>query len=140
MATQYTAGLTTQVLTSAIMNQIGAAWETWTPTVTASAGVFTTITVNLAKYGRIQNLVYGQIDFTVTTIGTASGIPYFTIPITAPSVNFLAAGQYRETSSTGLSGIISMDSTTYFSLRRYDNASHIAASNRYGGTFVYQAA
>jgi len=37
MATQYTAGLTAgQVLTAATMNQIGAAWETWTPALTAS--------------------------------------------------------------------------------------------------------
>ncbi len=66
MATQYTAGLTTQVLTSAIMNSIGATWETWTPTVTASAGTITSATVTLARYARIQNIVWVTFGYSVS--------------------------------------------------------------------------
>jgi hypothetical protein len=141
MATQYTAGLTTgQVLTAATMNEIGAAWETWTPTVTPSSGVFYVLTVNLARYGRIGKLVYGQIEFTLTSVGTATGIPIFTLPITATSAPFLAMGQYRETNNTGNSGIIDQFSTTSASMRQYNNANHIAANGRYEGSFIYEAA
>jgi hypothetical protein len=141
MATQYTGGLTTgQVLTAATMNSIGATWETWTPTVTPASGVFYVLTVNLARYGRIGKLVYGQIDFSLTSIGTGSGIAIFTLPVTATSTNFIAVGSYRETQNTGLSGIVDLESTTTGGLRRYDNASHLSANNRYGGFFVYEAA
>jgi hypothetical protein len=122
------------------MNSIGAAWETWTPTVTPSSGVFYVLTVNLARYGRIGKLVYGQIDFSLTSIGTGSGIPIFTLPITATSTNFVAVGSYRETQNTGLSGIVDLESTTTAGMRRYDNANHLSATNRYGGFFVYEAA
>ena len=141
MATQYTGGLSTgQVLTAATMNSIGATWETWTPTISASTGTFTTVSVNLARYGRIGKLVYGQIDVSITSLGTASGILIFTLPITSTSTNFNAMGSYRETGVTGLSGILDLESTTTGGMRRYDNASHLAGGNRYGGFFIYEAA
>ena len=141
MATQYTGGLSTgQVLTAATMNSIGAAWETWTPTVTASSGSFTTVTVNLARYGRIGKLVYGQIIFTITTIGTASGNPIFTLPITGTTAQFLAIGSVREIGTTGFTGIVSQESTTTAAMRRYDNSAFIAAGNKFAGSFFYEAA
>jgi hypothetical protein len=141
MATQYTGGLVTgEVLTAATMNTIGAAWETWTPTFTATAGAFTLVTVNSARYGRIGKLVYGQIIFTITTIGTASVNPIFTLPITATNQQFIAIGQVREIQNTGLTGIVSQESTTTAAMRRYDNAAFIAAGNKFAGSFVYEAA
>ena len=71
MATQYTAGIVTgQKWTAAIANQIGAAWETWTPTVTQSGSV--TCTVTYAKYAQIQKLVVASAYLTVTGTGTAN--------------------------------------------------------------------
>jgi hypothetical protein len=142
MATQYTAGLTTgQVLTAAIMNQIGAAWETWTPTVTASSGTFTTITVNKAKYCQIQKTVIAFVDFTITTIGTATGIPIFTVPVTQTTVQAGGAqGSWRETNVSGETGVVTWQSTTTSGLQRYDNAAVLTASDRYVATFTYEAA
>ena len=120
--------------------EIGA-WQTWTPTITAFTGSFTTVTVTSARYSCVGKVVHGQIDFTVTSIGTASGLPIFTLPVTSTSsYYFHALGQYRETQNTGLIGVVSWESTTTASLRRYDNASHIAASNRYGASFTYEVA
>ena len=84
MATQYTAGLTTgQVLTAATMNSIGAAWETWTPTISAQAGTITSGTTTQARYARIQKLVFVQFNYTITTVGTAvNSNLQFTLPIT----------------------------------------------------------
>ena len=141
MAVQWTAGTTSgQVLTAATLNTIGAAWETWTPTVTAQTGSFTTVTVSLARYGRINKLVYAEIDFTITSIGTGAGIPLFTIPITSAVTATMALGQYRETAVTGLTGVITYENTTQFSCRRYDNAASIGAGYRFAGSFQYEAA
>jgi hypothetical protein len=85
MATQYTAGLTTgQVLTAAIMNQIGAAWETYTPVLDWSGGGGSLGNATISgRYARIQKIVVGHIYFkagSTTTYGT--GNIRFTLPIT----------------------------------------------------------
>jgi hypothetical protein len=142
MATQYTGGLTTgEVLTAATMNSIGATWETWTPTLTPQTGAYTTATVNTARYGRIGKLVYCQIVFTITSIGTGAGNAQFTLPITATTASFQAMGPYREIGSTGFSGIVSQESTTLGAMRLYNNASSLTGSgNKFAGSFFYEAA
>jgi hypothetical protein len=141
MATQWNYDFSPgEVLTAAVMDSLGAVWETWTPTVTPQTGSFTTVTVNLARYGRIGKLVYGQIVFTITTIGTGSGNPVFTLPITGTSPQFTAIGSVREIGTTGFTGIVSQDSTTTGVMRRYDNAVYIAAGNKFAGSFFYEAA
>ena len=117
------------------------AWQTWSPTVTPISGVFYILTVNTARYSQVGKIVTGQIDFTLTSIGTGTGIVYFTLPVTASSSYYYTAiGQYRETQNTGLTGIVSWESTSSASLRRYDNASHLSAGNRYCASFTYEAA
>ena len=144
MATQYTAGLTTgQVLTAAIMNQIGAAWETWTPTITASAGTYTSVTVNQAQYGRIQKIVVGRIDISITTNGTAAGALEFTLPVTADfslATNGDAFGVARETNVTGYLFYAYPNTTTKARWVRYDNAYGLGSGYRVIGTFIYEAA
>ena len=115
-------------------------WQTWTPTVTSTTGTLTTVTVNLARYAQIQKTVFCQIDFSITTIGTGSGVPRFTIPVTSPTLSAMVFGSYRETSNTGLTGVVAYNGTTAFVLQRYDNASHLAANNRYEASFTYEAA
>jgi hypothetical protein len=141
MATQWNYDFSPgEVLTAAVMDSLGAVWETWTPTLTPSVGSYTTATVNSARYGRIGKLVYGQIIFTITTIGTGSGNPIFTLPITATNQQFIAIGQVREIQNTGLTGIVSQESTTTAAMRRYDNAAFLAAGNKFAGSFFYEAA
>lgn len=75
MATQYTAGLTTgQVLTAATMNSIGAAAESYTPTVTN----LPTSAVS-GRYIRVNNHV------TVFVKITASGAATGTISVSLPT-------------------------------------------------------
>ena len=79
MATQYTAGFSIgQVLTAANMNSIGAAWETYTPTLTQ--GVAVAKTVNYARYCQIQKTVILQVLLTCTGAGLGG-----TISVSLPS-------------------------------------------------------
>ena len=86
MATQYTAGLTSgQVLTAATMNSIGAAWESYTPTVTQ--GVALTKTIDYANYCRIQRFVVVHVTLTITSAGTASSTLGCSLPISAANAD-----------------------------------------------------
>jgi hypothetical protein len=77
MATQYTAGLSSgEVLTAATMNSIGAAWETYAPTITNYVPSAST-----SKYTRINKLVIWEFNSSVST-ATAGEIS-FTLPVTA---------------------------------------------------------
>jgi hypothetical protein len=116
------------------------AWQAWTPTMSATSGTFTTVTVNLARYTQIQKLVIAKIDFTITTIGTATGLPRFTLPVTSATTSTMVMGSFRETSQSGFTGVISYNSTTAAVMHKHDNSNHLAASNRYEGTFTYEAA
>ena len=99
MATQYTAGLSAgQILTAATMNQIGAAWETYTPTLTAS-----TTNPNLGSTGtatgrwaRIQKIVFGQANFTFNGAGIAAGLGFYfySLPVTAQALGPVAGSAY----------------------------------------------
>ena len=111
MATQYTAGLVAgDILTAATMNSIGAAWETWTPTVTATAGTITSGTVVMARYARINKLVFVDVNYSITTAGTAASASLvITLPV-APlasyaSGNFLGSGREYIASGFMLQGL-----------------------------------
>jgi len=125
MATQYTAGLSAgQILTAATMNQIGAAWETWTPALTA----FTTNptlgsgSVQNGRYGRINKTVYGhgQIVFGTSGTNAGSGFYYVSIPVTAQGSGTLCGTwfAYDASTDTVAIGSLVLDSTTRMILYR----------------------
>lgn len=83
MATQYTAGLAQgQVLTADIMNQIGAAWETWTPTLTGMSIGNGTVT---GRYGRIGKNIFCKLDIIFGSTTTMTGPLDISPPFTAQS-------------------------------------------------------
>lgn len=91
MATQYTAGLVQgQKNTAAIMNSIGAAWESYTPTLTQPGAIGKT--VNYAKYAQIQKIVVAVVQVTVTGAGTATSAVEIGLPINASTTTGLRVG------------------------------------------------
>lgn len=144
MATQYTAGLTTgQVLTAATMNSIGAAWETWTPTVTAETGTITSYSVS-GRYARIQNLVICRFSVAITNKGTGAGSLRITVPITAQagygSGISGAVGSWSEWTNVGTTGTVNMlNSTTQFSLLAYNWTTGVM-NGTISGSATYEAA
>lgn len=63
---------------------------TWTPTVTAQTGSFTTVS-GTGRYQKIGNTVHFFVSVTITDAGTATGGAIFTLPFTA-SGNWAASG------------------------------------------------
>ena len=110
MATQWTAGTTSgQVLTAATLNTIGAAWETWTPTLTASTtnpNLGSTGTAS-GRYARINKIVIGNAQFTFNGAGIAAGLGFYfcSLPITAQGAGLMAGSSLAIDVSTFASTI-----------------------------------
>lgn len=107
MATQYTAGITQgQAWTADIANQIGAAWETYTPTWTSTGTPPALGNGTLdGYYWRINKTVGVQIRFIAggtTTFGT--GRYRWALPVTAssakPAYQIVGIGRYRDASAS----------------------------------------
>jgi hypothetical protein len=100
MATQYTAGLSAgNVLTAATMNSIGAAWETWTPTITQTGNVTFTASAT-STYAQVQKIVFGSIYLTVTGTGTGASNVVVSLPITAKQATVIVGQGFIFDSST----------------------------------------
>jgi hypothetical protein len=143
MATQWTAGTTSgQVLTAATLNTIGAAWETWTPTVTAGTGTITTVGTVTCRYARINKIVMCKYDVAITTNGTGGTYVRLTLPITAiaTGTNFFCVGAGRETNVTGNMLQNMLTTTTQVDIFTYNNAYPAGNGYRLTGTLFYEAA
>jgi hypothetical protein len=82
---------------NAILTNTGA-WSTFTPTVTAATGSFTSASAAM-RYKQIGKTVHFQATLTITTAGTAATAADLTLPVTANGTGFTFIG--REDSATG---------------------------------------
>ena len=134
MATQYTAGLSSgQVLTAATMNSIGAAWETWTPAITASTTNPTLGTGGgtSGRYGRINKTVFGNLLIAFGTSGTAQGTGFYfvSLPVTAQGSGApIGVGTMLDSSTSTLRNCVAvLDSTSRMALW-LDNTTNFAVA------------
>lgn len=134
MATQWTAGLTAgNVLNASTLNQIGAVWETWTPTLTASVTNPTlgTGAVQAGRYGRIQKTVYGHAVIAFGTAGVAagSGFYFLNLPVTAQNaVATIGSGWILDTSTSLVRHVILYSDTVNRAAMWIDNSTNFAVS------------
>ena len=115
-----------------------AAWTSHTPTVTASSGTFTTVSIE-SRYLRVGKMVIWQGNVTITTAGTASG----NIHVPPPATPFLSltGGISWENQVTGNSGYASLEKTNNrLVLAKYDATSYIASGRRVGFNISYEVA
>lgn len=154
MATQYTAGITQgQVWTADIANQIGATWETWTPTVTQS-GTFT-FTNNLSRYMRINKLVIATTFVTMTNnAGVAGNAVTMTIPIAGQSQSgqMMAFGFIYDSSANTLYNVTAQTTVNTSTIAFYQGMATggslfgvvpnlaIANADQFRITIIYEAA
>ena len=160
MATQYTAGLTTgQVLTAATMNSIGAAWESYTPALTATTTNPTLGTGSSlgGAYARIQTMVVGWAYFAFGSSGTSNGSGDYrvSLPVTAKtsSNSGIIMGpvwMYDSSATAGFDGIGQLITSTTMGILKGVGTSPItinatnpftwAANDQIRVFFIYEAA
>jgi hypothetical protein len=96
------------------------AWTSWTPTVTAQTGTFTTIATAYARYCQVGKIVHCRLEINITTNGTAAGDVRFTLPITQSGTG-RNNGVGREHAVTGDALIVQTISTTQAIILEEDN-------------------
>ena len=115
---EITDGVITNAKLSTSAGELGAAWQSWTPTVSASGGSPTigngTMT---AKYIKIGKTVSYRIDITCgSTTNFGTGGLTLTLPLTAASSTSLSpigVAYMRDDSTTSkLGGVVTLASTT----------------------------
>ena len=97
-------------------------WTTYTPTVTASSGTFTTVSAT-GNYSVVGHVAHVNMEITITTKGTAGGFLFATLPFTATGA---AVGCGRENAVTGhqLQGLVD-SGLARVTILRYDGTTVI---------------
>jgi hypothetical protein len=101
---------------------------TWSPslaggTITSETGTLTTVTVNVARYTKIGNMVMFNLRVTIGNAGTGGGDLLVQLPLT-PANATTAAG---DNNGVSLRCIIAT-SGNHLNVRKYDNTTAIATS------------
>ncbi len=116
----------------------GTAWTTYTPTITSTAGTFTT-TSSSGRWKQIGKTVFISVAVTITTVGSATGFILATLPVNnnASTTAHLVGREAAVGGKTFIGKIASNQAELIF----YDNT---ATSTVAGGVFqfsgVYEAA
>ncbi len=93
-------------------------FTTYTPTVTATTGTFTSVSAT-GRYKVANGLVFFRIGITITTNNSAAGHVRVTLPIACGSLPYTCYGYANTTSGKMLSGFI-LANTTTLQISNYD--------------------
>lgn len=112
-----------------------AAWTAWTPTITADAGTFTTVTINATetRWQKVNKTVIANVSFQIASVGTATGSILISPPV-APSSQMMSFGQDISNARALAGG----KSGSNLRVSRYDAASPIVAGAFYYLTMIYE--
>jgi hypothetical protein len=118
---------------------MGAAWTSYTPTLTPQSGTLTTASA-VGRYKQVGKLIFVSISVTLTNIGTASGAISAALPFTANSSGYaILAGREGASTGTMLQGIIASGSSGV-SILTYSNTAALANGYLLIVSGVYEAA
>lgn len=108
---------------------------TWTPTVSAFTGAYTTVTGQVGSYTRIGRQVTVKFQFMVTNKGTGStGYNITNLPFAASGFPFAGAGYNL---NSGEMTTIYMNAANEISGFRYDTADPVVPNNTMVGQITY---
>jgi len=93
----------------------------WTPTITASTGAFTTTSAS-GRYVTIGKNILFEVQITITTVGTGSGV-IFTLPVGLKPGNAGFIGSGREDAITGKMLQVKASGLSAGAVSYYDNTS-----------------
>lgn len=86
-------------------------WQAYTPTVTATAGAFTTVSAT-GRYRRIGKTVEFQNTISITNNGTAAAIMRTTLPLQNGAVPYVGFGREVAVSGKGVTVTLAASATT----------------------------
>jgi hypothetical protein len=95
----------------------GTAWTAYTPTITAGAGTFTSVSAT-GRFKTIGKTVFIQIDIAITSNGTAASDVLATLPVAAFS-NAVLVGRAANVSGKILQGLLNGSQAA---IVNYDNS------------------
>ena len=108
----------------------------YTPTITANTGTFTTVSAT-GHYTKIGRVVKVCVTITITTNGTAATTVNFSVPFTSTADHEIY-GCGRERATTGFSVSVAMGaSTTTAACRKYDGTYPGGTGNIIEATIIY---
>jgi hypothetical protein len=118
-----------------------AAWTTYTPTITAASGSFTTTTAT-GRWTRVGKLCVVQFTVTITTNGTAGTQIIVSAPFASAAGGQAYYGVIRESNATGYMGyaVISSGGGQVFYCANYDNVYPGGNGRLVQGTISYEVA
>lgn len=125
-----------QIRTGQILDA-SEAWTSYTPTISAGSGSFTTTSSSM-RWKQVGKNIYISGSITITSVGTGSGV-YFTLPATANNTNGMVVFG-REDAVNGKTVVGKFASTTLCSLIFYDNSATGGNGHVYRVSGVYEAA
>lgn len=128
-------------INAASLNAVGTAYITYTPTVTAQTGTYTSTTVS-GRYTLINKVCIGTVSVTITTNGTAAGATLFTLPFAVRNVYSSgdSIGYGREAASTGVALNVESRLTNSAAITNYVNAYAGGSGTRLSVNFIYEVA
>lgn len=117
-------------------NYTGGAWTTYSPTVTAGSGTFSSVSAS-GSYLVIGKLVFFTVSVTITTVGTAAGAILVALPTgTAKRDGSVPAA---ETAVVGTSGVGRITTASgQLVIVRYDAGSLIGTGHKVSCSGVYE--
>jgi len=117
------------------------AWQSWTPTFSASSGTITTTTLRFAKYAKINKTIFIQMAVDITNAGSAGGFLIFNLPITAATmIADCSIGTGREYNQTGNALNLLYRNTTQAVVTAYNNGGLMATGYGISVSGSYEAA
>lgn len=116
-----------------------AAWVSYSPTLSAVTGSFTTASAS-GYYKRVGKICVVKMTGTITTVGTGLGVK-ISLPFTSKSGQGSSLGVVRESSVTGATGVILIaNNSSTGELLRYDNGGWTASGYSYVISCTYEVA
>jgi len=115
-------------------------WDTYTPTVTASAGSFTSVSAS-GRYKKVGKTVTVTLLITITTNGTATGAVNATLPFSTHATGqYVGAGRADGVSGKALQVIANKSGVTICTIWNYDNTYPGASGELLKVTVTYESA
>jgi len=116
----------------------GTAWTTYTPTITAGSGAFTTVSAT-GRYKIIGKTVFLQISVTDTANGSAASYVIATLPVNAAATNSYVLGGFNEFTGFLVAGNIQTGGSGQVNIFKYDATFPLTSGQSLSISGVYES-